>query len=245
MTSTQQPLRPQTGILHLIPVGLSDAPINVWQPEALKQSLAPLTTFIVENAKSARAFLKQTGINTPIQEIKLHVLKRDTKVADIDNWLSPLKNGVDIGLLSEAGCPAVADPGAQVVARAHQKNLGVKPWTGPSSILLALMASGLDGQRFAFHGYAPIDAAARATTLKNWEADSRRHQQTQILIETPYRNRAMFDTLLEVLNPNTRLCLACNLTGDNEFITTRTVANWKQVAQPDLHKQPCIFLFLA
>src|SRR5690554_1775895 len=160
-------------------------------------------------------------------------------------WLQPLLQGGEIGLVSEAGCPAVADPGARVVALAHDMGLHVVPWVGPSSILLGLMASGLDGQRFAFHGYAPVNPGERAKQLKAWEALSRKHQQTQILIETPYRNAAMFDTLLSSLAPGTRLCVARSLTTESEWIRTRTVEEWREGPKPDLARKPALFLFLA
>jgi len=234
------------GTLHLIPVGLGDAPIATWLPVDVQALAARLDTYIVENAKTARAFLKLIGPQQPLQTITLHTLTdRNITDADIRAWLSPLQTGGDIGLVSEAGCPAVADPGAKAVAIAHRLGITVKPWVGPSSILLALMASGLDGQRFAFHGYAPVATPERARQLRAWEGDSLRHQQTQILIETPYRNAAMFGTLLTTLKDNTRLCVARALTTDHEQIRTRTIAQWRQAPAPELDKIPAIFLFLA
>jgi len=233
------------GTLHLIPVGLGDAPINAWLPADVRALAARLDTYIVENAKTARAFLKRVGTEEPLQTITLHTLTNRITAATIRTWLAPLQSGGDIGLVSEAGCPAVADPGAQVVAIAHQAGLAVKPWVGPSSLLLALMASGLDGQRFAFHGYAPVAPPERAQQLRAWEQASARHQQTQILIETPYRNAAMFATLLATLKDATRLCVARALTTDAEHIRTRTIAQWRQSPAPELAKLPTIFLFLA
>ena len=210
-----------TGTLHLLPVGLGDAPIDRWLPREAQAIAGGLGLYIAENAKTARAFLKLTG------------------------WLAPLREGQDIGLVSEAGCPAVADPGARAVAIAHAWGVPVRPWVGPSSILLGLMASGLDGQRFAFHGYAPVDPAERARQLKAWEQVSSRQRQTQLFIETPYRNTAMLASLLEHLKANTRLCVARSLTTTDEWIRTMTVAQWKSQPRPALDKHPTLFLFLA
>lgn len=234
-----------SGALHLIPVGLGDAPLSYWMPAEVQATAARLTTYIAENAKTARAFLKQTGTAVPLQDITIHTLRADTPAREITDWLAPLRNGGEIGLVSEAGCPAVADPGARVVAAAHAMGLGVRPWTGPSSILLGLMASGLEGQRFAFHGYAPIQEGERARQLKSWETASARAAQTQILIETPYRNRAMFATLLQALRGDTRLCVASALTAPDEWVCTRSIAEWQQLPAPQLDKKPTLFLFLA
>lgn len=235
-----------TGQLHLIPVGLGDSPTQNWLPAQTQQLAQSLTTYIAENAKTARAFLKQIETTTPIQEITIHVLdKHGTSAQQIREWLQPLKDGTSIGLVSEAGCPAVADPGAAVVAAAHAMNIEVIPHVGPSSILLGLMASGLDGQQFAFHGYPPVNAAERTKTLKDWEANSRKHRQTQLFIETPYRNDAVFSALLSSLQPTTRLCIARALTTPEQWICTRTVAQWAKASPPEFHKLPTIFLFLA
>ncbi len=234
-----------SGKLHLIPVGLGDAPSTRWLPADVQVLAGSLTTYIAENAKSARAFLKQVGTIGPLQEITIHTLSADTPPAEITRWLTPLKQGGEIGLVSDAGCPAVADPGARVAAAAHAMGIEVNPWVGPSSILLGLMASGLEGQRFAFHGYAPVQEGERARQLKAWEQNSARASQTQILIETPYRNRAMFATLLQALRGDTRLCVARAVTTDEQWIHTYTVAQWKERPVPDLDKKPTIFLFLA
>ncbi len=233
------------GTLHLIPVGMGDAVPDLWLPQAVQELAGRLTTYIAENAKTARAFLKLIGTVAPLQEITIHTLTDKVDAQQMRQWLSPLQAGGEIGLVSEAGCPAVADPGAKVVAVAHAMGLRVAPWVGPSSILLSLMASGLDGQRFTFHGYAPIDANERSKQLKTWEIESKKHHQTQILIETPYRNPAMFETLKQALNGNTRLCVARSLTTRDEWIQTRSVAEWKKQPSPNLNKQPTIFLFLA
>jgi len=238
-------MNPVPGVLHLIPVGLGDAPVQAWLPAEVQHLAARLTTVIAENAKTARAFLKSLGTATPLRDITIHTLTAQTTAHEIRQWLEPLRAGGAMGLVSEAGCPAVADPGAQVVAQAHTLGIRVCPWVGPSSIVLGLMGSGLDGQRFAFHGYAPIEATARAQQLRAWEAESRKRQQTQILIETPYRNAAMFSALTQELKGETRLCVARAVTTPQEWIMTRTIAQWKTRAAPDLHKQPTVFLFLA
>lgn len=233
------------GTLHLIPVGLGDAPPASWLPEDVRLLAGRLDTYIAENAKTARAFLKIIGTARPLQEITIHTLAKDTDVRQMRQWLEPLRAGGEIGLVSEAGCPAVADPGARVVAMAHALDLRVAPWVGPSSLLLGLMASGLDGQRFAFHGYAPVKPDERSRSLKAWEAASRQHCQTQLFIETPYRNQAMFQSLLQTLKGDTQLCVARSLTTPDEWIRTHSIAQWKQRPAPELAKQPTLFLFLA
>lgn len=231
--------------LHLIPVGLGEAPVERWLPAEVRALAGRVDVYIAENAKTARAFLKQVGTVRPLQEITIHTLARDTDAVQIAQWLAPLRAGQDIGLVSEAGCPAVADPGAKVVAEAHRQSLAVRPWVGPSSILLGLMASGLDGQRFAFHGYAPVDPAERTRQLRAWEQHSARHGQTQMLIETPYRNAAMFQALLGALRGDTQLCVARALTTAQEWVRTRSVAEWQRQPAPGLDKIPTLFLFLA
>lgn len=237
--------KPSIASLHLIPVGLGDAPINDWLPGAVQSVAGGLTIYIAENAKTARAFLKLMQLTRPLQEITIHELGPRVDDTTLEEWLRPLKSGQNIGLVSEAGCPAVADPGSRAVTIAHNWGITVKPWVGPSSILLGLMASGLDGQRFAFHGYAPVDAAERAKQLKAWEINSIKNKQTQLLIETPYRNSAMFSSLLGNLKGNTRLCVARSLTTADEWVSTRTVAQWKSQPAPVLDKHPTLFLFLA
>lgn len=234
------------GSLHLIPVSLGDqvAPER-WLPPEVRAIAGRLDIYIAESAKTARAFLKQIGTLRPLQEITIHTLTDKVDDAQIQEWIKTLKSGGEIGLVSDAGCPAVADPGARVVAVAHRLGIAVRPWVGPSSILLGLMASGLDGQRFAFHGYAPVEPGERAKQLRAWELHSARENQTQLFIETPYRNAAMFTTLLSALKGDTRLCVARALTTESEMVQTFTVAQWKQKARPDLDKQPTLFLFLA
>lgn len=233
------------GILHLIPVGLADSPVDDWLPRQVQAIAASVTHYIAENAKTARAFLKLLNLTRPIQEIEIQTLGSKMDDRTIEQWLEPLKTGGALGLVSEAGCPAVADPGARIVAIAHQMGATVRPWVGPSSIMLGLMGSGLDGQRFTFHGYAPVKPDERARQIKQWEQLSKKLSQTQILIETPYRNTAMFDTLLQTLQGNTRLCIAKDLTGTNEWLRTKRVQDWKRSVTPDLKDSPTLFLFQA
>lgn len=233
------------GTLHLMPVGLAPTPIDTWLPAKAQQQAGQLSHYIAENAKTARAFLKLIDLARPIQEIDIQTLSPKTDDNTLKQWLAPMLRGQDMGLVSEAGCPAVADPGARVVALAHSLGLTVQPWVGPSSILLGLMASGLDGQRFAFHGYAPVKPDERQRQLKQWEQLSARLSQTQILIETPYRNAAMLETMLGTLNPRTRLCIARDLTGTEQWIKTQTIAQWQQADRPSLANLPTLFLFQA
>ena len=234
-----------TGALHLIPVSLGEAPPERWLPADVRALAGRLDTYIAENAKTARAFLKLIGTTRPLQEITIHTLTDKADAAQIKAWLEPARRGAEIGLVSEAGCPAVADLGAKVVDAAHRLGITVKPWVGPSSILLGLMASGLDGQRFAFHGYAPVDPGERAKQLRAWEQHSARHNQTQLLIETPYRNAAMFATLIATLKGDTKLCVARSMTTADEWVVTHTVADWKKLPAPQLDKLPTLFLYLA
>lgn len=231
--------------LHLIPVSLSEAPAQQWLPADAQSMASQIDVYIAENAKTARAFLKLIGTVKPIQEITIHTLSSKTQDGEIQQWLKQPGHEGRIGLVSEAGCPAVADPGAKVVMQAHLMGIRVIPWVGPSSILLGLMASGLEGQRFAFHGYAPVNGAERVQQLKQWEQQSTKLGQTQLFIETPYRNQAMFQSLVETLKPSTRLCIARALTSEQEWIQTRRISEWKKQTPPDLDKQPTLFLFLA
>jgi 16S rRNA (cytidine1402-2'-O)-methyltransferase len=231
----------KAGILYLIPapLGLGDI---IWAiPPAVRQCVAGLGHFIVEHPKTARQFLKQIGCALPIQTIKMEVLDEHTRATEYEKLLAPVLTGNDTGLLSEAGCPAIADPGAGLVRLAHQKNIRIRPLVGPSSILLALMASGLNGQRFVFHGYLPVEPDRRAKTLVQLEKDSITRDQTQIFIETPYRNQKLLESILHACRGGTVLCVASNLTLAGETISTRTVNDWKQ-ALPDLHNQPAVFL---
>jgi 16S rRNA (cytidine1402-2'-O)-methyltransferase len=229
------------GILYLIPAPLGLGDIAWAIPPAVRQCIAGLGHFIVEHPKTARQFLKQIGCILPIQTIKMEVLDEHTRITEFEKLLAPVLRGNDTGLLSEAGCPAIADPGAGLVRLAHQKNIRIRPLVGPSSILLALMASGLNGQRFVFHGYLPVEPDRRAKKLVQLEKDSRTRDQTQIFIETPYRNQKLLESITHACRGDTVLCIASNLTLAGEYISTRTVNDWKQ-ALPDLHNQPAVFL---
>lgn len=232
-----------TSTLYLIPTPLAAADTPCLLPH--EQSLiVDLTDFVVEAEKTARAHLKAFGVSTPIRELSLKTLNEHTPAQDIPALLEPLKQGRNMGLVSEAGCPAVADPGAQVVALAHQHGFMVKPLVGPSSILMALMASGANGQNFAFRGYLPQAADERAVALKEWEQRAYAQRETQIFIETPYRNDVLLETALQTLKPSTRLCIACDLTADTETIISLPVADWPK-QRPNLKKRPCIFIIYA
>ena len=233
------------GTLWLLPAALGDTPWEHYLPPATREAVCRLSLFVAENAKTARAELKRIGHPVPLRELAIEQLPETPTAKDIESLLAPLLAGHDMGLMSEAGCPAVADPGALLVRRAHELHIVVKPLVGPSSLLLALMASGLDGQRFAFHGYLPAREPERSRRIAELEGESARHQQTQIFIETPYRNHALFNALLLSCRPKTRLCLATDLTTDGEQISTRRIADWKAAAPPDLDKRPTVFLLLA
>lgn len=232
-----------SGTLFLIPAPLGDESI-AWLPEAERAKVLHLTHFVVEAEKTARKHLKALGINTPIRELAMSTLNEHTAATDVAALLQPLLDGHDLGLISEAGCPAVADPGAQLVALAHERGVRVEPLIGPSSILLALMASGANGQCFAFHGYLPVDAADKAKIVKELEQRSRQRNETQVFIETPYRNNALLQQLRDTLSPATRLAVACDLTLPSQTIVSRRVKDWPKDA-PDLHKRPAIFIIHA
>jgi 16S rRNA (cytidine1402-2'-O)-methyltransferase len=225
------------GKLYLIPVGLGGEDDGSLLPEATRNVARGLRTFVVENAKSARRFLQAIDHPLPLRQIEMHVL--DEHARDVEPLLQLLASGVDCGLMSEAGCPAVADPGAALVRRAHAGGITVVPLVGPSSVLLALMASGLDGQRFAFHGYLPADPAGRARRLKEIEAQAAR--ATQIFIETPYRNTALLRSILVDCRGDTLLCIAVDLTLPTASVATRAIAEWKK-KPPDLDRRPAVFL---
>ncbi|BBH11849.1 MULTISPECIES: SAM-dependent methyltransferase [Chromobacterium] len=232
-----------SGTLFLIPAPLGDESI-AWLPEAERAKVLHLTRFVVEAEKTARKHLKALGVSAPIRELAMSTLNEHTPAADVAALLQPLLDGHDLGLISEAGCPAVADPGAQLVALAHERGLRVEPLIGPSSILLALMASGANGQCFAFHGYLPVDAADKAKIVKELELRSRQRNETQVFIETPYRNNALLQQLRDTLSPATRLAVACDLTLPSQTIVSRRVKDWPKDA-PDLHKRPAIFIIHA
>lgn len=229
----------------MIPTTLGDSDVEKILPRSVKETIHQLDEFIVENSKTARAFLKLMEIPTPQNQLKLHILNKHTEPQDLHSFLNACRQGKNIGLISEAGCPGVADPGAEIANIAHKEDIQIIPLVGPSSILLSLMASGMNGQSFAFNGYLPIDKLDVKKKLKDLERISRSHNQTQMFIETPYRNNKLIDTLLQNLQSNTKLCIACDISLNTEYIKTKTIGEWKKTAKPDLHKRPCIFLIHA
>lgn len=233
------------GILYLIPVTLGDDNIAHVLPISVIQLAQQLEFFVVENEKTARHFLSTIKTVKPVRELTLLTLNQHTVDKDVMALIAPLLAGNNLGIMSEAGCPGIADPGAKLVELAHSKGIKVVPLVGPSSILLGLMGSGLNGQQFTFLGYLPVDKAARNLRLKEIEKRSQQQFETQIFIETPYRNQHMLEAILTSCNENTRLCVACNVSLESELIETKTIANWRKSKQPDLHKQPTVFLLLA
>lgn len=231
--------------LYLVPASLGESRPEAILPAEVLRIARGLKYFIVENAKSARAELKRIGIERPLREIDIRELPQEPKQADLDALLSPLLAGESAGLMSEAGVPAVADPGALLVLAAHARSIRVVPLVGPSSLLLALMASGLNGQCFAFHGYLPVREPDRSRRIAELERESRREGRTQIFIETPYRNAALFTALLEACRPDTLLCIASELTIGGESIATRRIDVWRAGPAPSLEKRPTVFLLLA
>jgi len=229
------------GTLYLIPSPISQENIAWVLPAAVQQCVAGLSHFIAEHPKTARQFLKQIGCKRPLQTLQMQILNEHTSSKDLPELLQPLLAGHDVGLLSEAGCPAVADPGAELIRLAHKNNIAVMPLVGPSSILLALMASGLNGQCFAFHGYLPVESAARVQKIMELEKLSASLQQTQIFIEAPYRNQKLLEQLVSVCRDTTDLCVASHLTFSSEMIATRTIKEWRKNL-PDINKIPTIFL---
>lgn len=232
------------GVLYLIPVTLGDDNIDRALPPEVVSIAQQLDTFVVENEKTARRFLGLIKTAKPVRELTLLTLNEHTLEKELPALLAPLLAGKDVGLMSEAGCPGIADPGAQLAALAHRKGIRVAPLVGPSSILLAIMASGFNGQRFAFLGYLPSDKAARVQKLKEIEKQSQKYQETQVFIETPYRNQHLLEDILANCAPATRLCIARNISLQNELIISKSIAEWKKGDLPDLHKEPTVFLIL-
>lgn len=233
------------GRLFLLPAALSeDTPPEAVVPAAVLQRIRALRRFVVEDAKTARRWLAACAHPVPMRELAMAELNEHTAAKDVAGLLAPLREGRDVGLLSEAGMPAVADPGAALVAAAHAEGIAVVPLVGPSSLLLALMASGLEGQRFRFVGYLPADSAARRAALQELERQSARHRETQLFIETPYRNDALLADVLEACKATTRLAVAADLTAPTEWIRSAAVSDWR--AEPGkIGKRPAIFLLLA
>ena len=237
------------GKLYLIPTPLGDMDPAACLPQNVLETACGLHCFVVEELRTARRFLSRNGLRGHIDELDFHVLNEHSTPAEIEAML-PLFDGQDVGLMSEAGLPAVADPGAALVALCHRHGIEVVPLVGPSSLMLALMGSGLNGQSFAFRGYIPAKTDERRAALKELEKQSRTLNQSQILIETPYRNDALLADMLQILSPATRLCVAADITLPTQFIQTKTVAQWRKYCHPEhsegsIGKRPCVFILLA
>lgn len=227
--------------LYLIPVTLGDTEIDRVLPNHNRDIIAGISHFVVENIRSARRFLRRSNPDIVIDDLTFYTLDEHTRPEEISTFLTPLRQGKPMGVISEAGCPAIADPGADLVAIAQREELPVVPLVGPSSILMSLMASGFNGQSFAFNGYLPVEPAERTRKIKQLEQRAYSEDQTQIFIETPYRNHKMIEELVRTCRPTTRLCVACDISCENEEIHTRTIAQWKK-AKYDIQKRPAIFL---
>ena len=231
----------EKGKLYLIPTTLGDnEPLEVL-PLSVRKAIEQIDYYIVENEKSARRFIKKITPRKSQENLAIHLIDKFTQEQDTQHYLDVCNDGIDVGLLSEAGNPAIADPGSNMVILAHQKNIRVVPLVGPSSILLAMMSSGFNGQNFAFNGYLPIDANDRKHKLKQLEKQSKTENQSQIFIETPYRNDQLFTHLCQVLTPATHLCIAADITLSTEYIRTFSIKDWKS-HKPNLHKKPAIFI---
>lgn len=230
-----------SGTLYLIPTPLGDTPLAWVLPKKTQRIAAGLSTFIVERPKTARLFLRNLPTLVPLQALEILELNEHTRPDELDALLQPLLSGRDVGLISEAGCPAVADPGAVLVRLAHTQGIRVKPLVGPSAILLALMGSGLVGQRFAFHGYLPAKPQDRASVLRQMERRAEHDDVTQVFMETPYRNGVMLESILAVCQDDTWVTLACDLTLETELVASKRVAEWRH-ARPDIDRRPCVFL---
>lgn len=234
-----------SGTLYLLPCTLGDTPADQVLPRHVIDLARRLRHYVVEHPKTARQFLSALKHEQPIQSLHFATLNEHTESSELEALLAPLLAGEDVGIVSEAGCPGIADPGADLVELAHRRGIRVVPLVGPSSILLALMASGLNGQCFAFHGYLPVNDAERDKTIASLEAESAKRRQTQMFIETPYRNEKLFAALLARCRPQTKLCVACDITLPTEQIQTRSIAQWKTQPAPQLNKRPSLFLLLA
>jgi 16S rRNA (cytidine1402-2'-O)-methyltransferase len=231
------------GKIYLIPAPVSEDTLSVI-PSLVIETLRGLDYFLVEDVRTARRYLSSLKIYPSIERLQFEVLNKDTKQSELAGLLKPLREGKNIGIISESGCPGIADPGAVAVKYAHQNNIVVVPLVGPSSILLALMASGLNGQQFAFHGYLPIDGSEIGQKLKELERESKVKKQTQIFIETPFRNNSLFEHLMKNLQAETYLTVAIDITGKSEFIQTKKIVQWKEIKM-EWSKNPAVFLFLA
>ncbi|MDA0985915.1 MAG: SAM-dependent methyltransferase [Bacteroidetes bacterium] len=232
------------GILYLLPAPLGENPPLEVLPFSVKSKMEELDHFIIENEKAARKFIKKITPHKNQDQIQLYPLNKFTSFEEVDSYLDPCLQGISIGLMSDAGTPGIADPGALIVSKAHKMGIRVKPLVGPSSILLAMMSSGMNGQSFAFNGYLPVDQKERKLALQKFEKKAIRENQAQIFIETPYRSMALFKEILSHLLPNTLVCIGCDLTLSTEYIKTLTVQQWKK-ERPQLDKRPCIFILEA
>ncbi len=228
--------------LYLIPVTLGETSIEQVLPPYNHEVIMGIRHFVVENIRSARRFLRQTDKAFPIDDTTFFEMGKHADEKQFSQYLQPLREGKPVGVISEAGCPAVADPGADIVKIAQREGLRVVPLVGPNSMIMAVMSSGLGGQSFAFNGYLPVDASDRAKRLKALESRAWAEGQTQLFIETPYRNGKMFQALVSTLRPQTRLCIAAGITTNDEYIRTLSIAEWKKTKLPDLSKIPAIFL---
>jgi len=231
----------ESGTLFLIPSIISENTSEKVLPSYLIAVINDLDEFIVEDERTARRFLKVAGYLKPLDSLILHQLNKHTDATELPSFINSLLQGKNVGLLSEAGCPCVADPGSAIVKIAHEHQIVVKPLVGPSSIMLALMASGLNGQSFVFHGYLPIEKNARIKKIKELENKAGRENQTQIFMEAPFRNMQLLNDILHSCNSGTSLCIACDITGSSEFIQTKSISEWKKKI-PELHKKTVIFL---
>jgi 16S rRNA (cytidine1402-2'-O)-methyltransferase len=234
-------MKPNNGKLYLIPTTLGESDPADVLPQTVKRTIDFIDDYIVENEKTARKFVKSIAPEKVQANLRISLLNKHTEISEHNAMIAPCLSGMNVGLMSEAGCPGVADPGAVIVKIAHEKGIQVVPLVGPSSILMAMMASGMNGQNFAFTGYLPIDKSEKKSALKNLEKLSQDRNQSQIFIETPYRNNKLFEDMLQVLQPNTHLCVATDITLPTEFIKTMRVADWKG-SKTDLHNRPTIFI---
>jgi 16S rRNA (cytidine1402-2'-O)-methyltransferase len=234
----------RTGTLYLIPAVIADGTQEQVIALQVREVLKTLRFFLAEDVRTARRYFSSMKIFESLETLHFGLLNKDTTGAELPELMKPLLEGIDMGIVSEAGCPGVADPGALAVQYAHQKNIVVVPLVGPSSVLLALMASGLNGQQFAFQGYLPVEGNEAAKSIKEFERESRKKKQTQIFIETPYRNSRLLQNLILHLQPDTRLCVAMDLTSPLEKIISKPVRDWKQESI-EMPKSPAIFLFQA
>ncbi|MCL6259216.1 SAM-dependent methyltransferase [Aquiflexum sp. TKW24L] len=229
------------GKLFLIPTVLAENTADKVISPQVKDTIKNLNYFLVENVRTARRYISSLKLGLKIEELQFEILDKSTKSAELERIMKPIFSGQDVGVMSEAGCPGIADPGSAAAAYAHAKGIKVVPLSGPSSIFLALMGSGFNGQSFAFHGYLPIEKNDRIQAIKNLETESFKNNRTQIFMETPFRNNHLMEDLKSTLNPNTKLCIGKNITGPDEMILTKSVSEWRKI-QLDLHKIPVVFV---